>query len=96
MEGKTGIVAAKTIYAVSQGGEKGYVGSKIFSTEGVVAVLWEQLRIGLKMEIVVESLLTGTLKNLSSSAEGFWNSTIQPGGVDILLKLLAGQSSRRS
>ncbi|KAI5433757.1 hypothetical protein KIW84_020862 [Lathyrus oleraceus] len=49
--GKTGIVAAKTIYDVSQGGEKGYVGSKIFSTEGVVAVLWEQLRIGLKMEI---------------------------------------------
>ncbi|KAI5417224.1 hypothetical protein KIW84_042012 [Lathyrus oleraceus] len=48
--GKTGIVAAKTIYAVSQGGEKGYVGSKIFSTEGVVAVLWEQLRIGLKTE----------------------------------------------
>ncbi|KAI5420615.1 hypothetical protein KIW84_044437 [Lathyrus oleraceus] len=32
---KTGIVTAKTIYAVSQGGEKGYVGSKIFSTEGV-------------------------------------------------------------
>jgi hypothetical protein len=50
----------------------------------------------LKTENVVESLLIGTLRNLSSSAEGFWNSTIQPGGVDILLKLLAGQSSRRS
>lgn len=37
---KMGIVAAKTIYDVSQGVEKGYVVSKIFSTEGVVAVLW--------------------------------------------------------
>ncbi|KAI5384392.1 Interactor with COP9 signalosome (CSN) complex [Lathyrus oleraceus] len=88
------IAAAKTIYAVSQGGAKDHVGSKIFSTEGVVPVLWEQLRTGLKTENVVESLLTGTLKNLSSSAEGFWNSTIQSGGVDILVKLLAtGQPS---
>ncbi|CAI8583600.1 unnamed protein product [Vicia faba] len=64
------IAAAKTIYAVSQGGAKDHVGSKIFSTEGVVPVLWEQF------------------------AEGFWNSTVQSGGVDILVKLLAtGQPS---
>ncbi|PNY06411.1 U-box domain-containing protein, partial [Trifolium pratense] len=88
------IAAAKTIYAVSQGGVKDHVGSKIFSTEGVVPVLWEQLRTGLKAGNVVESLLTGTLKNLSSNAEGFWNATIQAGGVDILVKLLAtGQPS---
>ncbi|CAJ2677003.1 unnamed protein product [Trifolium pratense] len=88
------IAAAKTIYAVSQGGVKDHVGSKIFSTEGVVPVLWEQLRTGLKAGNVVETLLTGTLKNLSSNAEGFWNATIQAGGVDILVKLLAtGQPS---
>ncbi|KAE9602823.1 hypothetical protein Lal_00049838 [Lupinus albus] len=88
------IASAKTIYAVSQGGVKDHVGSKIFSTEGVVPVLWEKLQKGLKAGNVVESLLTGALKNLSSNTEGFWNTTIQAGGVDILVKLLAtGQSS---
>ncbi|XP_031264283.1 protein CELLULOSE SYNTHASE INTERACTIVE 1-like [Pistacia vera] len=82
------IAAAKTIYAVSQGGAKDHVGSKIFSTEGVVPVLWEQLKKGLKTGNVVDSLLTGALKNLSSSTEGFWAATIQAGGVDILVKLL--------
>ncbi|KAK7318565.1 hypothetical protein RJT34_03268 [Clitoria ternatea] len=88
------IAAAKTIYAVSQGGVKDHVGSKIFSTEGVVPVLWEQLKSGLKTGNVVEGLLTGALKNLSSNTEGFWNATIRAGGVDILVKLLAtGQLS---
>ncbi|XP_044491779.1 protein CELLULOSE SYNTHASE INTERACTIVE 1-like [Mangifera indica] len=82
------IAAAKTIFAVSQGGAKDHVGSKIFSTEGVVPVLWEQLKNGLKTGNVVDSLLTGALKNLSSSTEGFWAATIQAGGVDILVKLL--------
>ncbi|KAI4317229.1 hypothetical protein L6164_025118 [Bauhinia variegata] len=82
------VAAAKTIYAVSQGGAKDHVGSKIFSTEGVVPVLWEQLEKGMKTGNVVDSLLTGALKNLSSSTEGFWNLTIQAGGVDILVKLL--------
>ena len=88
------VAAAKTIFAVSQGDAKDHVGSKIFSTEGVVPVLWEQLQKGLKSGRVVDSLLTGALKNLYSSTERFWNSTIQAGGVDILLKLLTtGQSS---
>ncbi|KAG4398927.1 hypothetical protein AAZX31_08G137600 [Glycine max] len=88
------IAAAKTIYAVSQGGVKDHVGSKIFSTEGVVPVLWEQLKTGLKAGNVVEGLLTGALKNLSSNTEGFWNATIRAGAVDILVKLLAtGQPS---
>ncbi|OIW18209.1 hypothetical protein TanjilG_31329 [Lupinus angustifolius] len=88
------LASAKTIYAVSQGGAKDHVGSKIFSTEGVVPVLWEKLQKGLKAGNVVESLLTGALKNLSSNTEGFWNATIQAGGVDILVKLLAtGESS---
>ncbi|XP_022962690.1 protein CELLULOSE SYNTHASE INTERACTIVE 1-like isoform X2 [Cucurbita moschata] len=82
------VAAAKTIYAVSQGGARDHVGSKIFSTEGVVPVLWEQLRNGLKSGNVV-SLLTGALRNLSSSTEGFWSATINAGGVDILVNLLA-------
>ena len=91
------VAAAKTIYAVSQGGARDHVGSKIFSTEGVVPVLWEQLRNGLKTGNVVDSLLTGALKNLSSSTEGFWTATIQAGGVDILVKLLTtGQSSTQA
>ncbi|KAL0286015.1 UNVERIFIED_CONTAM: protein CELLULOSE SYNTHASE INTERACTIVE 1 [Sesamum calycinum] len=91
------IAAAKTIYAVSQGGAKDHVGSKIFSTEGVVPVLWEQLEKGLKAGNVVDDLLTGALRNLSSSTEGFWPATIQAGGVDILVKLLiTGQSSTQA
>ncbi|KAK3211948.1 hypothetical protein Dsin_016654 [Dipteronia sinensis] len=91
------IAAAKTIYAVSQGGAKDHVGSKIFSTEAVVPVLWEQLKNGLKSGNVVDNLLTGALRNLSSSTEGFWATTIQAGGVDILVKLLTtGQSSTQA
>ncbi|KAG5241760.1 protein CELLULOSE SYNTHASE INTERACTIVE [Salix suchowensis] len=63
------IASAKTIYAVSQGGAKDHVGSKIFSTEGVVPALWELLRNGLKtgnlvdnfggVDILVKLLTTG-------------------------------------
>lgn len=88
------IAAAKAIYAVSQGGVRDHVGSKIFSTEGVVPVLWEQLASGPKAGKLVDNLLTGALKNLSSSTERFWSATIEAGGVDILVKLLTcGQSS---
>ncbi|XP_010905921.1 protein CELLULOSE SYNTHASE INTERACTIVE 1 [Elaeis guineensis] len=88
------IAAAKTIYAVSQGGARDHVGSKIFATEGVVPVLWEQLKHGLKNGSMVDNLLTGALKNLSKSTDGFWPATIESGGVDILIKLLSlGQTS---
>lgn len=86
--------AAKTIYAVSQGGIRDHVGSKIFSTENVVPVLWEQLKISLKNESLVDGLLTGALKNLSKNTEGFWSATVQCGGVDILIKLVSsGQTN---
>ncbi|XLT39367.1 hypothetical protein HN873_070659 [Arachis hypogaea] len=95
--GEGQVAAAKTIYAVSQDGAKDHVGSKIFSTEGVVPVLWEQLKKGMKTGNVVDNLLTGALKNLSSSTEGFWNATVQAGGVDILVKLLTtGQSGTQA
>ncbi|KAK1605128.1 hypothetical protein QYE76_028801 [Lolium multiflorum] len=85
--------AAKTIYAVSQGGIRDHVGSKIFSTENVVPVLWEQLKVSLKNESLVDGLLTGALKNLSKNTEKFWSATVQCGGVDILIKLVgSGQT----
>ncbi|PWA80808.1 binding protein [Artemisia annua] len=87
------IAAAKTIYAVSQGGAKDHVGSKIFSTEGVVPVLWKQLEKGLKGGHLVDDLLTGALRNLCSNTEGFWSATIQAGGEDILVKLLTAEQS---
>ncbi|XP_010939610.2 protein CELLULOSE SYNTHASE INTERACTIVE 1 [Elaeis guineensis] len=88
------IAAAKTIYAVSQGGARDHVGSKIFATEGVVPVLWEKLKHDLRHGSMVDSLLTGALKNLSKNTEGFWSATIKSGGVDILIKLLSsGQTS---
>ncbi|XP_023735022.1 protein CELLULOSE SYNTHASE INTERACTIVE 1 [Lactuca sativa] len=87
------IAGAKTIYAVSQGGAKDHVGSKIFSTEGVVPVLWEQLEKGLKGGHLVDDLLTGALRNLCSSTEGFWSATIKSGGEVILVKLLATEQS---
>lgn len=91
------VAAAKTIYAVSQGGARDHVGSKIFSTEGVVPVLWGQLENGIKNGNLVDGLLTGSLRNLSSSTEGFWTATLQAGGVDILVKLLkTGESSTQA
>lgn len=82
------IAAAKALYAVSQGDARDHVGSKIFSTEGVVPALWGQLEKGLDAGNVVDELLTGALKNLSGSTEGFWPATVKSGGVDILVKLL--------
>ncbi|RWR93044.1 LOW QUALITY PROTEIN: C2 calcium-dependent membrane targeting [Cinnamomum micranthum f. kanehirae] len=91
---KVETAAAKTIYAVSQGGSKDHVRSKIFSTEGVVSVLWQQLQNGLRVESLVVNLLTGALRNLSGSTEGFWPATTEAGGVDILMELLASGDSK--
>ncbi|XP_065013804.1 protein CELLULOSE SYNTHASE INTERACTIVE 1-like isoform X2 [Musa acuminata AAA Group] len=91
-EGQT--AAAKSIYAVSQGGARDHVGSKIFSTEGVVPALWDQLKNSPRNGSMVDGLLISALKNLSKNAEGFWLATIEYGGVDILIKLIvSGQIS---
>lgn len=91
------IAAAKTIYAVSEGGARDHVGSKIFATEGVVPVLWDKISNGLKNGNTVDTLLTGALRNLSNSTEGFWAATVDSGGMDILVKLLvSGQKSTLS
>ncbi|KAG0476240.1 hypothetical protein HPP92_013081 [Vanilla planifolia] len=79
---------SKTIFAVSQGGSSDNVGSKIFSTEGVVPALWEQLKNGQNNGSMIDALLTGALKNLSKGSEAFWSATKEAGGVDVLIKLL--------
>ncbi|KAF6149220.1 hypothetical protein GIB67_026076 [Kingdonia uniflora] len=91
------IAAAKAIFSVSQNGVKDHVGSKIFSTEGVVPVLWERLEKRLKDGDLVNTLLTGALRNLSSCTGRFWHATAEAGGADILVKLLTtGQSSTQA
>jgi hypothetical protein len=87
------IVAAKALNAVSQGGARDHVGSKIFSTEHVVASLWEQLHPKHKLQKSVGGLLTGALRNLCTSTEGFWFATLKAGAVDILVGLLVNGSS---
>jgi hypothetical protein len=47
-----------------------HVRPKIFSTENVVPVLWEELKISLKNESLVDGLLTGVLRNLSKKQRG--------------------------
>jgi hypothetical protein len=81
-------VAADALNAVSQGGAKDHVGSKIFSTEGVVLSLWEQLQ-SAALDASLPGLLTGALRNLCTSSEGFWLATLDAGGVGILVRLLS-------
>ncbi|ONK75510.1 uncharacterized protein A4U43_C03F17650 [Asparagus officinalis] len=83
------VAAAKTIFSVSQGGSRDHVGSKIFATEGVVPVLWDKINNSLKNGSAVDTLLTGALRNLSKSTDGFWDATVDSGGMDTLVKLLA-------
>ncbi|KAH9307091.1 hypothetical protein KI387_011495 [Taxus chinensis] len=80
--------AAKAIYAVSHGSLTDHVGSKIFVTEGVVTCLWDQLGTNCNRDKFIDGLLTGALRNLCSYTEGFWNLTIEVGGVEILVTLL--------
>ncbi|MCO5597775.1 hypothetical protein L7F22_051857 [Adiantum nelumboides] len=87
------LAAAQTIYAVSQGGVTDQVGCKIFSTEGVVPKLWEQLQPKQNLDWSVEGLVTGTLQNLCSHTEGFWPATLDVGGIQILIRLLHKGSS---
>jgi hypothetical protein len=86
------VVAAKALNAVSQGGARDHVGSKIFSTEGVVPHLWEQLQPKYKLQKAVGGLLTGALRNLCTSTEGFWPVTLEAGAVGILVGLLVNGS----
>ncbi|CAI9292003.1 unnamed protein product [Lactuca saligna] len=86
------ITAANTIYVVSEGDAKYHVGSKIFATEGVVPVLWAQLEKGSK---VVDDFLTGALRNLCGTTEGFWLAIVKAGGEDILVKISTSETTKQ-
>jgi hypothetical protein len=78
---------------VPHGGVADHVGMKIFVTEGVVPSLWDQLHPKHKHEKLVDDLLTGALKNLCTNTEGFWQATLEAGGVDILVRLISSGST---
>lgn len=81
--------AAEALCEVSSGGlSDDHVGMKIFVTEGVVPTLWEQLNTKYKQDKVVEGFVTGTLRNLCGDKDGYWRTTLDAGGVDIIVGLL--------
>lgn len=83
------LAAANAIFAVSQVGLRDYVGAKIFATEGVVTSLWEQLQPRFKRGKQVDGLLTGALRNLCHTTEGFWQATLEAHGFEVLVGLLS-------
>ncbi|XP_020547410.1 protein CELLULOSE SYNTHASE INTERACTIVE 3 isoform X2 [Sesamum indicum] len=82
-------VAAEALYVVSSGVLSDHVGMKIFITEGVVPTLWEQLSRNKKQDKVVEGFVTGALRNLCGDKDGYWRTTLDAGGVDIIVGLLS-------
>lgn len=85
--------AAEVIHAVSSAElSDDPVGMKIFVTEGVVPTLWEQLNQKSKHDKVVEAFVTGALRNLCGDKEGYWATTLEAGGVDIIVRLLSSEN----
>ncbi|KAM7253018.1 hypothetical protein ACFE04_025636 [Oxalis oulophora] len=86
--------AAEAIYEVSSGGlSDDHVGMKIFVTEGVVPALWEQLNPKNRKDKVVEGFVTGALRNLCGDKDGYWKTTIEAGGVEIIVGLLSSTNT---
>lgn len=85
--------AAEALCQVSSGGlSDDHVGMKIFVTEGVVPTLWEQLNTKNKQDNVVEGFIAGTLRNLCGDKDGYWRTTLDAGGVDIIVGLLCSEN----
>ncbi|KAJ7965532.1 U-box domain-containing protein 13 [Quillaja saponaria] len=85
--------AAEAICEVSSGGlSDDLVGIKIFVTEGVVPTLWDQLNPVRKQDKVVEGFIIGALRNLCGDKDGYWKSTLEAGGVDIIVGLLSSDN----
>ncbi|XP_043719526.1 protein CELLULOSE SYNTHASE INTERACTIVE 3 [Telopea speciosissima] len=86
--------AAEAIYEVSCGGlSEDHVGVKIFVTEGVVPTLWDQLNPNIKQDKMVEGFVTGALRNLCRDKNGYWNATLEAGGVDNIIGLLSSDNA---
>ncbi|XP_060214478.1 protein CELLULOSE SYNTHASE INTERACTIVE 3-like [Lycium barbarum] len=86
--------AAEAIFKVSPSGvSDDHFGMKIFITEGVVPTLWEQLNPKQKPDKAVEGFVVGALRNLCGDKDGHWRTTLEGGGVDIIVKLLSCSSA---
>ncbi|XP_057442675.1 protein CELLULOSE SYNTHASE INTERACTIVE 3 [Lotus japonicus] len=86
--------AAEAIYEVSAGSlSDDHVGMKIFTTEGVVPTLWNQLNPKNREDKVVEGFITGALRNLCGDKDGYWKATLEAGGVDIIVGLLSSDNA---
>ncbi|KAK4276716.1 hypothetical protein QN277_014834 [Acacia crassicarpa] len=86
--------AAEAIYEVSSGGlSEDHVGMKIFVTEGVVPILWDQLNPKNKQDKVVEGFITGALRNLCGDKDRYWKATLEAGSVDITVGLLSSNNA---
>ncbi|XP_009801158.1 protein CELLULOSE SYNTHASE INTERACTIVE 3 isoform X1 [Nicotiana sylvestris] len=85
--------AAEAIFTVStSGASDDHIGMSIFITEGVVPTLWEQLNPKQKQDKAVEGFLIGALRNLCGDKDGHWRTTLEAGGVDIIVRLLSSTS----
>ncbi|KAL6562663.1 Protein CELLULOSE SYNTHASE INTERACTIVE 3 [Orobanche gracilis] len=81
--------AAETLCEVSSCGlSDDQVGMKIFVTESVVPTLWEQLNIEDSKDQVVQGLIAGTLRNLCGDKKGYWQTSLDAGGIGIIVNLL--------
>lgn len=86
--------AAEAIYEVSSGWVlDDHVGMKIFVTEGVTPILWDQLNLRNKQDNVVQGFVTGALRNLCGDKDNYWKATLEAGGVDIIVGLLSSDNS---
>ncbi|KAM3375598.1 hypothetical protein P3S68_014312 [Capsicum galapagoense] len=86
--------AAEAIFKVSSSGTSDDpIGMKIFITEGVVPSLWEQLNPKQKPDKAVEGFVVGSLRNLCDDKDGHWRTSLEGGGVDIIVRLLSSSSA---
>ncbi|KAL3630989.1 hypothetical protein CASFOL_023973 [Castilleja foliolosa] len=67
-----------------------HIGMQIFVTENVVPTLWEQLKMkdDKRDNTVVQGLIAGALRNLCGDKDGYWRTSLDAGGVDVILNLL--------
>nr|GME17976.1 protein CELLULOSE SYNTHASE INTERACTIVE 3-like isoform X1 [Ipomoea batatas] len=85
--------AAEAVFKVTSSGlSDDPVGIRIFSTEGVVPALWQLLISDRNQDKVVEVFVTGSLRNLCTEKDGYWKTTLDAGGVDIVVKYLSADN----
>ncbi|XP_031115240.1 protein CELLULOSE SYNTHASE INTERACTIVE 3 [Ipomoea triloba] len=85
--------AAEAVFKVTSSGlSDDPVGIRIFTTEGVVPALWQLMISDRNQDKVVEVFVTGSLRNLCTEKDGYWKTTLDAGGVDIVVKYLSADN----